>query len=90
MGSGWDFECTSTIDRLKQGPADWNSIIGSGQTYTDNSFKRKDQYFKLPWGGWGELMDYWLYSYSFERLPSVFPSATLFGTDDTPKWSDVE
>jgi hypothetical protein len=51
---------------------------------------KKDQYFKLPWSGWTELFDYWTYYYTFDRLPEVFPDATLFGEDNVPKWSDVE
>ena len=90
QGTGVELRCSATVDRLKAGPEDWTSIIGTGRTYTDDSFKRKDTYFKLPWAGWNELWDYWSYSYSFERLPEMFPTATLFGSDGVPKWSDVE
>jgi hypothetical protein len=90
MGTGVEFRCTATVDRLKQGPEDWTEVIGEGKVYSDDSFKKKDQYFKLPWAGWSELMDYWSYSYTFDRLPEIFPEATLFGSDNVPKWSDVE
>ena len=88
-GTGWDLSCTATVDRLKKGPEDWNQVIAGGRVYTDHDFKGKDTYFKLPWAGWGELFDYWSYSYTFERLSEQFPTATLFGSDNVPKWSDV-
>ena len=31
-------QCTKTIDDLKKGPADFSSIISSGQQFTDYDF----------------------------------------------------
>ena len=99
LRDGIDLRCTSTVDRLKRGPADYKSIIERGlrgrrktRGYTDRDFYGVDQYYKLPWSGWSAWEDYWMYgfNYYFQRLGEKYPDATLFGTDGVPKFSDVE
>lgn len=90
---GWDWRCTTTVDRLKQGPADWKEIIEANRTrrgqvrrYRDRSFRWTDQYYRLPWSGWDAWDDYWMYGfgYYFENLGEKYPDATLFGKNNTP------
>lgn len=92
--NGVDLRCTSTVDRLKRGPADWKAIIekNSRRKYTDRDFRGVDQYYKLPWSGWSAWEDYWMYGYGyyFQRLGEKYPDATLFGSDGVPNFSDVE
>jgi len=37
-----DPRCYLAIDRLKKGPADYRSILGSGEPYTDPDFKAEE------------------------------------------------
>ena len=90
MSIGVNLRCTTTIDRLKQGPADWKAYIEANNTrrggYRDRSFSGTDQYYNLPWSGWSAWEDYWMYgfNYYFERLGEKYPNAKLFGNSGVP------
>ena len=80
--------CKTSINRIKQGPADYESIIGSGEQYTDKSFQRREQlYWPLYQPRVGALYELNLLFSQWDRLSTAFPDATLFGDD--PNWSHV-
>ena len=37
--------CLTAVDRLKDGPENWVTLINAGTVYTDNTFKEKDQLY---------------------------------------------
>ena len=90
-GQGYELSCTHNVDNLKKGPEDWTAIVGTGNKCTDYSFWRKEQDFKLPFNGWGDALSFFFgrLTFTFDRLSESYPDATLFGSDDTPKFDDV-
>ena len=81
-----------SVDRLKDGPADYEDIITKGTQYNDRSFRKHEQYYQLPYSGWKEFFEYYAIAlfggYTWRRLGQENSTATLFGDD--PTWTDVQ
>ena len=79
--------CQAAIQRIKDGPADYKSIIGSGKKYTDTSFAADSE--MIRWAdraksGLGASLKTYVKSTSFSRIRDKFPGAKLFGSEISP------
>lgn len=83
--------CQFAVNRLKDGPEDWEAIIVSGQKYTDYSFDKKAMLYTFPYSDWINTffynLDLWMGDSYWVRLGEEYPDNTLFGT--SPTWSDT-
>ena len=77
--------CSSSVNILKEGPDDYNSIISAGEKYKDPKFNGLKTIF--TWNGsnimayYAALFELWMFGGSFERLGEHYPDSTLFGTN---------
>ena len=90
-GLPFTWGCSSNINKLQEGPADWFSIINSGEKFTDPDFNGLETIFWFNGSNWqyyiDALLEYFFYGGSFKRLGDEYPSSTLFGSNagfDTP------
>ena len=75
--------CLASVERLKQGPADWESIMTSNQTYIDQEFYRDHQLQWFGFNGIKGIKKYFEYregfknnTFSWQRFGTKYP---LFG-----------
>ena len=52
VGVGKLNTCKTNLKRLNEGPDDWESIIGSGETYSDKEFRGMRTLFTFPFNGY--------------------------------------
>lgn len=87
----WE-SCTTAIERMKYGPANFPEIIKKGWKYEDMDFNGKDMLYWYSYAGMGTASNYdselSTGSYDFRRVTDVYPDATMWGNNN-PNWHDV-
>ena len=77
--------CQYSINRIKAGAADYKSIIGSGNKYTDNSFPANSEMISwsdFPRSDSGGLSSY-VTSCTYKRISDFYPNNKLFNQIST-------
>ena len=88
----WGEWCSTSINRLWEGPDDFTDIIAKKQKYEDTSFNGMSMLYWPFLIGETKAVDFNINrifgSYSFQRIKDVYPTATLWGNNN-PQWHDI-
>ena len=83
----WGEWCSTSINRLHDGPDDFTDIIANKKKYEDQTFNGNGMLYWPFLIGESKAFDYNLDrifgTYSFQRIKDVYPTATLWG-DNNP------
>ena len=75
--------CKTSVNRLKEGPAVWSTVINQGVEYNDDSFSKRNMLYSFPSDNWWRSFGYSAFLISgtteFVRLKDAYPDNTMWG-----------